>query len=109
MPLTPDDIERIRGLGYPTDYFVERGADGVPRLRNVNGHCVFLEPSTGRCRIYPWRPVGCRLYPLVCVPGQGVTLDPECPRASRVPVTAVKRLAPYVAELVKRVYGKSLC
>ena len=108
MPLTREDIERIKSLGYPEEYFVVRGSDGVPRLRNVDGHCVFLDPETGRCRIYPWRPLGCRLYPLVCIPGRGVAVDPECPLSHLVDEKTVRRLERYVRELVRRVYGDSV-
>ncbi|KSW12230.1 hypothetical protein CF15_05605 [Pyrodictium occultum] len=105
MPLTKEDIERIASLGYSVESFVEY-VDGIPRLRNVDGHCVFLDPSTGRCRIYPYRPMGCRLYPLVYVPGEGVTVDPECPRAYMISGKTVERLAPYVARLVEKIYGR---
>ncbi|HIQ24001.1 MAG TPA: YkgJ family cysteine cluster protein [Pyrodictium delaneyi] len=104
MPLARKDIERIVSLGYSIDYFVEY-VDGVPRLRNVGGHCVFLDPSTRRCRIYPYRPMGCRLYPLVYVPGGGVNIDPECPKAYTIDRRSVEKLAPLVLRLVKEIYG----
>ncbi len=106
MPLTEEDIERLEALGYRREEFAVRGPDGVWRLRNVDGHCVFLDPSTGRCRVYPHRPMGCRLYPLVYVPGEGVTVDPECPLASTIPRSVVEKLAPRVLELVKKIYGR---
>jgi len=104
MPLSRKDIERIASLGYSIDYFVEY-VDGVPRLRNVDGHCVFLDPSTRRCQIYPYRPMGCRLYPLVYVPGEGVDVDPECPKAYTIDRKTVEKLAPLVLRLVEEVYG----
>ena len=106
MPLTREDIERIEMLGYPRSYFVVLGPDSVPRLRNINGHCVFLDPETGKCRIYEYRPLGCRLYPLVYVPGEGVTVDLECPLAHTVPKRAVKKLEKYVVRLVREIYGE---
>ncbi len=108
MPLTRSDIERIKSLGYSEDYFVVYDEDGIPRLRNVDGHCVFLDPETGACKIYPWRPMGCRLYPLVCVPGVGVTVDPECPLANRIPRRVIKAFEKHVKRLVKEVYGDSV-
>ncbi|WP_420917891.1 YkgJ family cysteine cluster protein [Pyrodictium abyssi] len=104
MPLTREDIERIASLGYSPDYFVEH-VDGVPRLRNVEGHCVFLDPSTNKCKIYPHRPMGCRLYPLVYVPGEGVDVDPECPKAYTIDRKSVRELAPLVLRLVEMIYG----
>jgi len=62
MPLSSFDIERILKLGYRlNDFAVRRG--GSWQLRNSSGKCVFL--SEGGCKIYPYRPEGCRLYPLV--------------------------------------------
>ena len=108
MPLTTEDIERIERLGYPREYFVETGIDGIPRLRNINGHCVFLDAVTGLCMIYPWRPEGCRLYPLVYEPCRGVTVDPECPLAHSVAKNVVEKLAPSVIKLIERIYRKSI-
>jgi len=105
MPLTKEDIERIEALGYVREYFVVEGKDGIPRLRNINGHCVFLDTATGKCRIYQHRPLGCRLYPLVYVPGRGVDIDPLCPMAYRIPRSLVKRYEKHVLYLVKRIYG----
>ena len=84
MVLTLEDIERITAAGYRLEEFAEyRG--GFVRLRNVDGHCVFLDPATGRCRIYPVRPLGCRLYPLVYDPVRDeVLVDDLCPRADEV-------------------------
>jgi uncharacterized protein len=31
--------------------------------RKINGDCIFLEIGTGRCRIYPVRPLLCKTYP----------------------------------------------
>jgi len=105
MPLTEEDIERIERLGYRREDFVVIGDDGIPRLKNVNGHCVFLDVETGKCKIYPYRPLGCRLYPLVYVPGVGVTVDTECPKAHTIPREVIEKYAKYVIELVKKIYG----
>ena len=105
MPLTRADIARLEAAGYRREEFMRIGRDGIPRLRNINGHCVFLDESTGRCRVYSIRPVGCRLYPLVYDPANGeVVVDPECPLAGLVPREEVARLAPAVKRLVEEVY-----
>ncbi|MEZ0393781.1 MAG: YkgJ family cysteine cluster protein [Desulfurococcaceae archaeon] len=79
MPLSRSDIERISGaLGLSPEQFAERRGR-IYVLRNVEGHCVFLNPSTRECSIYPIRPKGCRAYPLVLVPGRGFSIDPLCP------------------------------
>ncbi len=105
MPLSVDDIRRIASLGFPVEYFVEVGDDGIPRLRNVDGHCIFLDPATKLCKIYPYRPEGCRLYPLIYVEGVGVTVDNLCPYADEVPPEEIARLAPRVEALIRKIYG----
>ncbi|QOJ79426.1 YkgJ family cysteine cluster protein [Infirmifilum lucidum] len=78
MVLTAGDIERLERLGFSREAFVElRGR--LPRLRNVNGYCVFYDRRTGRCTVYNYRPSGCRVYPLVFDEERGVAFDPECP------------------------------
>lgn len=77
MPLTLIDIKRILKLGYRVSDFAER-AHHEWRLRNVYGRCFFLEDS--RCKIYRYRPYGCRLYPLVYDWGRHrIILDKSCP------------------------------
>ncbi|MBS7625187.1 YkgJ family cysteine cluster protein [Candidatus Bathyarchaeota archaeon] len=62
MYLTWLDINRIVKLGYSLRSFAER-SEGIWRLKNIGGRCFFLEGS--KCKIYKFRPYGCRLYPLV--------------------------------------------
>lgn len=81
MPLTLEDIERIRSLGYKLEEFAEF-RDGYWRLKNIDGHCVFLR--NGRCSIYEHRPEGCRYYPVIEEDG-GCTIDLEvCPFANMI-------------------------
>jgi hypothetical protein len=62
MPLSEVDIERLLDLGHRLEAFAVRvGAEW--RLRNRYGSCVFL--AAGGCTIYPHRPEGCQIYPLV--------------------------------------------
>jgi len=83
MILTPSDIRRITSLGYELSYFAEF-RNGFYRLRNVDGHCVFLDVSSGKCKIYPHRPLGCRIYPVIYVEDIGPTIDKECPAANTI-------------------------
>jgi Fe-S-cluster containining protein len=62
MPLSDLDLERILKLGYTLGYFALKTKEG-PCLRNDSGRCVFLQQKG--CEIYPYRPEGCKLYPLV--------------------------------------------
>jgi Fe-S-cluster containining protein len=62
MPLTNSDVKRISKQGHRSkDFIVKRRGERC--LKNINGRCVFL--GDGGCLIYPHRPEGCRLYPLV--------------------------------------------
>lgn len=107
MPLTEDDIRRLEALGYRREEFAVKGPDGVWRLRNVNRHCYFLDPATGACRVYPWRPEGCRLYPLVYDPSTGeVVVDAECPMHWAVGAEVVEKFRERVVQLVEKIYGR---
>ncbi|HIP56687.1 MAG TPA: YkgJ family cysteine cluster protein [Ignisphaera aggregans] len=78
MILLRSDIERISRYGFDPTHFAEKRGRFI-KLKNVDNHCVFLDPQSRRCTIYEIRPLGCRLYPLIYVEGIGVTLDSECP------------------------------
>jgi len=109
MPLSRKDIERIMSLGYKVHEFVRVEADGIPRLKNINGHCVFLDEDTGRCRIYPWRPLGCKLYPLIYVDGVGLSFDEYCPLVKFLTNEEknfiVKKLGKHLLRLIEEIYG----
>ncbi len=65
--LGPDDIARIRALGFNEDFFVDSTSRGDKILRRVNGYCRFLKIEEGiaTCTIYESRPRICREY--VCI------------------------------------------
>lgn len=70
-------MKRIRRLGYIDRDFI-RIEKGERFLLNRDGACVFIDGYG--CRIYPSRPMGCRLYPLVYDPAtRRSVLDTECP------------------------------
>ncbi len=86
MPLSSADITRIVKLGYELSDFVTRPADGNYQLRNIAGRCVFL--SEVGCTIYPDRPEGCQLYPLIWDEDHGQAVrDYLCPHADEFEVT----------------------
>jgi Fe-S-cluster containining protein len=101
MELLAEDIGRITARGYKMEDFVAE-KDGVYRLKNVDGHCVFYDPKTRMCKIYDIRPVGCRMYPLV-YDGRSVTVDKTCPTWDTVPRSEIKRLGPYVLRFLEDV------
>jgi len=104
MPLTKRDIGRIKRLGFAEEYFVDRRGR-IPRLKNVDGHCVFLNPMMNSCTIYPDRPEGCRLYPLMYEEkSDRVMVDPLCPKASTIPQKLIKELSGALLSLIDRLY-----
>ncbi|HVL88314.1 MAG TPA: YkgJ family cysteine cluster protein [Candidatus Thermoplasmatota archaeon] len=80
MPLSAADVARLESATRrPASDFAQT-RDGLLRLRNVAGACVFLRQ--GRCSVYDARPEGCRLYPFVWAQGEGVRRDADCPYRS---------------------------
>jgi Fe-S-cluster containining protein len=61
MSLTEADVDRLEQAGHRN--FYSQDESGYLRIKNVDGHCIFLEGA--RCVVYPDRPEGCVLYPLI--------------------------------------------
>ena len=86
MPLSNDDINLIienSSNNLKQEDFTVKDNEDYFQLKNIDGHCFFLDKSSKKCKIYVNRPRGCNFYPLVydydknkCV------LDDECPRTS---------------------------
>lgn len=101
MVLTPSDVRRIEGLGYRASDFSVLGSDGLLRLRNVRGRCYFLGDD-GRCKIYPHRPLGCRIYPVIVVLDERVvTVDTECPAWRTVTLSDVLERRPLIERVLR--------
>ena len=101
MILLKSDVKRLEELGYRREEFAV--FDGrFLRLRNVNGHCYFYDPQTGMCTIYPFRPLGCSLYPIVVDVDRGdLALDPFCPLSGETrpeELEAARRYLPLILE-----------
>jgi len=84
MPLSERDIELIIANSLNNlnedDFAIKKNEDYY-QLKNINGHCFFLDNQSKICKIYANRPQGCRFYPIIydfdknqCV------FDEECPR-----------------------------
>ena len=68
MFLGPEDLDRLRALGYDIDAVTIPSPDypGQRIIRSENGRCVFLDGSGPyRCILYPDHPAGCKFYPLI--------------------------------------------
>jgi len=81
MELCNADIARLERRGYYKDDFSCRGADGIPRLRNVGVHCFFYDHDRKRCKEYASRPLGCVIYPVNLTLEGEVVIDGLCPEA----------------------------
>jgi len=104
MPLTMRDLKRITSLGYKVHQFAMFNGR-YWQLKNVDGHCFFLNPKTNECTIYPHRPEGCKLYPIIYIEGEGVSVDPECPAANTVSAEEIEKAAPKLIKLIMEVEG----
>ncbi len=65
MSLTEADLQRIEQAGRGSEAYCFQDPQGYQRLHNVDGRCFFLDPESSSCTIYPYRPEGCVLYPLI--------------------------------------------
>ncbi|MBD3206824.1 YkgJ family cysteine cluster protein [Candidatus Bathyarchaeota archaeon] len=99
MPLTIRDIQRIVKKGFkPEDFIVRKNNER--HLRNLEDSCVFLKE--GKCTIYPIRPEGCRLYPLIYDSSKNrVIIDQLCPHSENFNIK--QNRSKQLRELVKRI------
>ncbi|MHA1340710.1 MAG: YkgJ family cysteine cluster protein [Promethearchaeota archaeon] len=83
MELSEEDIERIEKLN-PWKYKREDFCIHEPPfyiLKNIDGKCIFLDKNTLLCKIYEFRPTGCRFYPLLYdLDKNSCKLDNLCPK-----------------------------
>ena len=84
MILSSEDIELIennfRNSIRKRD-FAFKNKNEQFQLKNIDGHCVFLNYSANKCKIYEYRPQGCRFYPLIYdIDKKKCLLDDDCPR-----------------------------
>lgn len=77
MPLSNQDINCIKLLGFNTKFFISK-RKGWLQLKNIDGRCVFNNGK--KCIIYKNRPEGCRLYPVIFDKHKNrAILDNYCP------------------------------
>jgi Fe-S-cluster containining protein len=84
MELSAKDIKRLEKAGYRKEEFAQQDSEGIWRLRNWEGICFFLYPSSRKCSVYELRPVGCYIYPVNLSPEGVVVVDDACPAAKTV-------------------------
>ncbi len=82
MELSNQDIKRIEDqntLGFKREDFCFK-TDGFIKIKNIDNHCIFLDPETNYCKIYLIRPTGCKFYPLIFNQEKNkCVIDDDCP------------------------------
>jgi Fe-S-cluster containining protein len=84
MLLSIKDIERLEQKGYEREYFARLDSKGYLTLRNHYGYCVFYDFKKKRCKVRLFRPLGCRIYPVMYDEDKGIVVDRACPAANTV-------------------------
>jgi len=101
MILLKSDIAKLKALGFNLNKIAIK-VDNYYQLKNINGHCVFLDEKTKLCKIYKYRPLGCRLYPIIIdVEKLKVTVDPDCPAAHTVTVEDIIKNKDLILKVLK--------
>ncbi|MHA2038531.1 MAG: YkgJ family cysteine cluster protein [Promethearchaeota archaeon] len=84
MILVESDIDRIlKKSPYQLQIsdFAFKNEEGLYQLKNIDDHCIFLDPPSLLCKIYNYRPRGCGFYPLIYdFQEENCKIDKDCPR-----------------------------
>jgi Fe-S-cluster containining protein len=99
MPLSNQDIERIKNLGFSKMFFIN-DKNGWLLLKNKDGRCVFNNGSI--CLIYKDRPEGCRLYPIIYDKDKSCAIyDKYCPFKEKFKISkeTVEKLFALISKL----------
>jgi Fe-S-cluster containining protein len=103
MLLSRADIRRLERAGYDRKKFVRFNRQGFAQLRNSRGYCVFYQTAKHRCRVYRYRPLGCRIYPVIYSEEEGVIVDDLCPLAGTVSKKEIMFKAERIRSLLQRI------
>ncbi len=108
MELSSNDIKRLEGAGYHQGEFTFVDDRGI-RLRNVDGWCYFYSLAEKKCRIYRKRPLGCYLYPVVYLVGEGPVVDELCPMGQTISKQELKTKGKALIKLLERIDNERKC
>lgn len=107
MLLTGRDVRRLAALGYEVEDFCSE-KEGRYYLRNVEGCCYFFDRRRNSCRVYPYRPLGCSLYPIVYDLEEGdVAVDRYCPLAHTTTEREMEEARVYLEEILRGLLGQA--
>jgi Fe-S-cluster containining protein len=106
MELSSEDIARLEEISYRLEEFAVT-EDGVTRLRNVDGYCIFYSRADKKCQIYEKRPMGCYLYPVVYLANEGAVVDDLCPMGHTVSEQELRTKGKILEKLLKKIDNES--
>jgi len=104
--LSSEDVARIESLGYDKKEFAVKSGPYV-KLRKVDGYCYFFDPYEKTCEIYPYRPVSCKLYPVIYVLGKGPSIDHNCPMAYTVSKSELTRKGKLLEQHLSKIFKRA--
>jgi Fe-S-cluster containining protein len=107
MLLSEADINQLEKTGYDKPRFVRFDKKGYAKLRNLQGHCVFFDVEKQRCKVYHYRPLGCRLYPVIYGEEDGLMVDYLCPEKASVSTIELERKGREVIKLLEIIDGEA--
>ena len=99
--VSDEEIDQLAAwLTMDRDVFVRRFVRKVGARRSLvefgSGDCVFLDPDTRRCRVYPVRPGQCRTWPFwdsnLATPAAWEATCRSCPGAGNGPVVPLEEI-----------------
>jgi len=101
MLLSKEDIKRIEKKGFHKKYFLKIDKEGYAQLKNRNGYCVFYDLEKRQCRIYPDKPSGCGVYPVILDEDIGIIIDEICPEKATITPEEKEEKGKAVINLIK--------
>ena len=103
MLLSTKDIERLESKGYERDFFAQCDSKGYVTLRNIHGCCVFFDTEKKCCKVRPFRPSGCRIYPVIYDEEKGIMVDTICPAQNTVTEKQKAKRGKKVLKLLEKI------
>jgi Fe-S-cluster containining protein len=103
MMLSNTDVELLEKMEYNRQKFIRYDKYGFVRLQNCHEFCVFYDVVKCCCKIYKYRPLGCRIYPVIYSEQEGIVVDDLCPMKNTVSEIELKRKGKKVIELLQRI------
>ncbi len=106
MLLTPSDLLRIsKKTGLKINDFSFINQDGMYQLKNIDGHCVFLDHTTKKCSIQEFKPSGCRVYPIIFDLDQGMcVIDKFCPQHHKISPETLVKYCPHTKKIIEELF-----